>query len=160
MGGIETKSGLAFSCVDKLKLFLLADGIIVAVGLAFFLYLFLKRGKESGFRDDLWAEKKKRAVEDQVDKKILLEHRPDPTDPDPPSATPQEFRFPNFHGKAHEILGLPADAGRELVLKAYKHWIKRYHPDRVAHLGAKYVEQARRRAEQLNSARDELLKKS
>lgn len=146
--------------MNKLQLFLLADGAIILIGLIFFLILYLRRGgSENRFRDDLWAEKKKQAVEDQVDKKILLEHRPDPKDPEPkPAATGREFAVPNFRGKPHEILGIRAFPNRELVMRAYKHWIKRYHPDRVAHLGEKYVEQARRRAEQLNTARDELLK--
>lgn len=151
--------------MNKLKLFLVADGVIVAIGLVFFLVLFLRRGQNNAFRDDLWKEKKrqaeegkKRAFEDQVDKKILLDHKADPKDPEETPQAKAQFRVPNFHGKAHDILGVPAGSPRELVMKAYKHWIKRYHPDRVAHLGGKYVEQARRRAEQLNSARDELLK--
>ena len=147
--------------MDKLKLFLIADGAIILVGLAFFLVLFLRRSSgESQFRDDLWAEKKKRAAEDLVDKKILLEHRPDPAEKaEKPAPGPApEFQIPNFRGRPHEILGISPGAPRELVLRAYKHWIKRYHPDRVAHLGETYVAQARRRAEQLNTARDELLK--
>lgn len=144
--------------MNKLKLFLIADGAIVAIGLVFFLILFLRRGQKNAFRDDLWAEKKKRAFEDHVDKKILLDHKPDPKDPEEKPAERAQLRTPNFRGKPHEILGIPQGSPRELVMKAYKHWIKRYHPDRVAHLGGKYVEQARRRAEQLNSARDELLK--
>lgn len=144
--------------MNKLKLFLIADGVIVVIGLVFFLVLFLRRGQNNAFKDNLWAEKKRRAFEDQVDKKILLDHKPDPKDPEEAPQAKAQFRAPNFHGKAHEILGIPAGAPKELVMRAYKHWIKRYHPDRVAHLGGKYVEQARRRAEQLNSARDELLK--
>jgi DnaJ-domain-containing protein 1 len=144
--------------MNKLKLFLVADGVIVAIGLVFFLFLFLRRGQNNAFRDDLWTEKKKRAFEDHVDKKILLDHKPDPKDPEEKPEVKAQFRTPNFRGKPHEILGVPQGAPRELVMRAYKHWIKRYHPDRVAHLGGNYVDQARRRAEQLNSARDELLK--
>lgn len=149
-----------------MKLFLWADGAIVVAGLLFFLLLLIRRNSNpSNFRDDLWAEKKKREAEDLVDKKILLEHRPDPKDKleaekPLPQAKKEEFQVPNFRGKSHEILGIPFGSSKELVLRAYKHWIKRYHPDRVSHLGAKYVEQARRRAEQLNTARDELVKSS
>jgi DnaJ-domain-containing protein 1 len=151
--------------MNKVKFFLVSDGALILVAVVFFLFLFLRKNRESGFRDDLWAEKKKklaedrkRAFEDQVDKQILLDHKPDPRDPEEKPTAQREFRVPNFHGRAHEILGVPQGAPRDLVLRAYKHWIKRYHPDRVSHLGGKYVEQARRRAEQLNSARDELLK--
>lgn len=155
--------------MSKIELFLWIDGAVILGGVLFFL-LMMARKRESQFRDDLWVEKKKKeeiqrkqAVEDQVDKKILLEHRPDPHDPEEKTApidTQQkhEFRVPNFRGKPHEILGIPADASKETIQKAFKHWIKRYHPDRVAHLGGRYVDQARRRAEQLNTAREELLK--
>jgi DnaJ-domain-containing protein 1 len=169
--GNASLTTLALYPVEKLKLFLIADGVIVVAGLILFVVLYLRRTPASQFRDDLWAEKKKQvaeakrqAAEDKVDQKILLEHRPEAGDPDEktepmgPRVRPL-FRTPNFRGKAHEVLGVPREAERELVLKAYKHWIKRYHPDRVSHLGQKYVDQARRRAEQLNSARDELLAK-
>lgn len=154
--------------MSKIKIFLIADGVFIAAGLILFLVFYLRRGRESGFRDDLWKEKKrqeaetrKRAFEDQVDKKILLGHKPDPADPDertePQFRPKEEFRLPNFHGRAHDVLGIPETAPRDLVIRAYKHWIKRYHPDRVNHLGKQYVEQARRRAEQLNTARDQML---
>lgn len=134
----------------------------MGAGLLLFLFLYLRRNTGNAFRDDLWAEKKKRAFEAQVDKKIQLEFRPDPKDAEEkPKATPSkapEFFAPNFYGKPHEVLGLRKDPSKEQVLKAYKHWIKRYHPDRVAHLGEKFVTQAKVRAEQLNTARDELLK--
>jgi DnaJ-domain-containing protein 1 len=155
--------------MSKVQIFLIVDGVVIVGGLLFFLLMFLRK-KESNFRDDLWVEKKRQedvarkiAVEDQVDKKILLEHRSDPMDSEEKTAPIEvkqapEFRVPNFRGKAHEVLGVPIDANKELIQKAFKHWIKRYHPDRVSHLGSRYVEQARRRAEQLNSARDELLR--
>lgn len=151
--------------MNKLKFFLIADAVVVLVMIGFFLFLYNRKGRDSSFRDDLWAEKKKkaeeqrkRAVEDQVDKKILLDHKPDPKDPEEKPEVKAQFRVPNFHGKPHEVLGIAENAPKELALKAYKHWIKRYHPDRVAHLGGKYVDQARRRAEQLNTARDQFLK--
>ena len=148
--------------MNKLKAFLVADAFLIAGGLVFFLILFLRRNAgENRFREDIW-EKKKRAAEDQVDRKILLEHRPDPAEaeekPASPGTSKEEFAMPNFRGRPHEILGIPPHPHRDLVTRAYKHWIKRYHPDRVAHLGETYVAQARRRAEQLNTARDELLK--
>lgn len=73
--------------------------------------------------------------------------------------TQKIFRAPNFAGRPHEVLGIPQNATKEQVLAAYKHWIKRYHPDRVQHLGPGYVKQANQRAEQLNDARVILLKR-
>lgn len=152
--------------MSKLKLFLLADGVIVAIGLAFFLYLFLRKKNDNAFRDDLWEQKKQQAKETGMDRKIELEYRPDPKDEEEktekilkkPASPPPEFRVPNFYGKPHEVLGLPVNPSKDQVARAYKHWIKRYHPDRVTHLGQKFVDQARKRAEQLNTARDQLLK--
>lgn len=155
----------------KLEKFLVLEGLAVLIGLAFFAWQYLRPRGENRFRDDIWKHKPRGkssgedtrlAFEDQVDKKILLEHRPDPTEaPDESSKgadTRPPFRVPNFRGKPHEILGIPPDADAETIAKAHKHWIKRYHPDRVSHLGGAYVEQARRRAEQLNTARQEMLR--
>lgn len=165
--------------MEKVKFFLIADGIFLLIGAIFFLSLYLRRHKGmGGFRDDIWKKKEEvrkaqaQAFEDHVDKKILLEFKdetasagaaPSAPKPEPPinasqqKAEPARFRVPNFRGKPHEILGVDPGADKELILTAYKYWIKRYHPDRVHHLGAKYIEQARRRAEQLNMARDTLL---
>lgn len=159
-----------------MQLFFLLECAAVAIVLLFF-YLRLSKKESSNFRDDIWKNKPKdpaarAAFEDQVDKKILLEHRPDPLEEPEPTdkihtagkadktdkIERPPFRLPNFRGKAHEVLGISADADVELIGKAHKYWIKRYHPDRVTHLGAGYVEQARRRAEQLNTARQEMLK--
>lgn len=151
---------------EKLKLFLMVDAGIILVFLVFILHKLNRRGIETQFKDDLWAERKEAEktgrlpeFEAKVDNKILLEHKQDPKDPDeaPAPSTPA-FKVPNFRGPPHEILGIPAKHTADLVNKAFKHWIKRYHPDRVTHLGSGYVEQARRRAEQLNTARNALLK--
>ena len=160
--------------VQKLKIFLWADGLIILLAVIFFVVMYLRRGNKNQFRDDLWEKRKpldpkQRAAEDQIDQKILLEHRPEPGDAEPEAPKPQpesqpkpaprraEFQLPNFRGKPHEVLGVPANADADLIGRAYKHWIKRYHPDRVTHLGPNYVDQARRRAEQLNTARQALI---
>lgn len=148
-----------------MKQFLLLEGFLVAVGLFFFFRAFLGSKNQNHFRDDLWEnikdpakrEQAKIAHEDKVDKKILLDHKPDPAEPKEEKPASPEFKVPNFRGKPHEVLGVPANAPAEIISRAHKFWIKRYHPDRVTHLGATYVEQARRRAEQLNSARQLML---
>ena len=155
--------------MTKVQLFLVADGLIVVGGLALFAWMYFRKGGETHFKDDIWkqkaAEEKRQnqrlAYEDQVDKKILIDHKPDPKDPDELKAKsePIPFKAPNFRGKPHEILGIPSDANAETISKAHKFWIKRYHPDRVTHLGPNYIEQARKRAEQLNTARQAMLKK-
>jgi DnaJ-domain-containing protein 1 len=149
--------------MKRIQLFLMIDGAVV-LAFGIFILAMLNRKQDSHFRDDLWAERKKAEKEGKlpefeakVDQKILLEHRPDPKEREPEPQETAGFRVPNFRGKPHEILGIPAGADAALINKAYKHWIKRYHPDRVTHLGKGYVEQARRRAEQLNTARQAML---
>ena len=170
--------------MNRLRFFVISDGIFILVGGAF-LYWIWSRRNQSQFKDDLWeqvrakyeakeaaaapknAKRLSHAQEDKIDQKILLE---DKTERKPSSSSggrstaeaagnPQglQFRPPNFRGKAHEVLGISADSDGETVDKAYKFWIKKYHPDRVTHLGGQYIEQARRRSEQLNAARQHLL---
>jgi hypothetical protein len=157
--------------MNKIEVFFYLECAAVLIGLGFFAWRYLNNREQSNFRDDIWKNKPKgpardkarAAFEDQVDNKILLEHKPDPNDQEERTekverSTAPPYRVPNFRGKPHDILGIPATADAELVGKAHKYWIKRYHPDRVSHLGGTYVEQARRRAEQLNTARQELLR--
>lgn len=184
--------------MNKVKLFLYGDAIVILVGAIFFVYLFLRRGRVDHFRDDLWQDRKnltpeQKAAEDRRDQAFLANDpegydfdpygrtspaiprpeaplltgapkakpapkpAPKPAAAPPPPAAKPEFRVPNFRGQPHDILGIPANANADTVSRAHKFWIKRYHPDRVSHLGQTYVDQARRRAEQLNSARHFLL---
>lgn len=59
---------------------------------------------------------------------------------------------------AHEIMGVPADASEGQVVKAYRHLMKRYHPDRIAPIGSAYWKDAQKIAEAINRARDEMLR--
>ncbi|MCO5142828.1 MAG: J domain-containing protein [Oligoflexia bacterium] len=157
--------------MSRLKAFLIADGIIIVIGIIFFAFLLLRRQKnDQGFRDDLWVEQERKrsftgnskVVEDQIDQKILLEDnrvKPEQTQAQQAQQSKSEFRYPNFRGGPYEILGVPASADKELVTRAYKHWMKKYHPDRVSHLGSQHIEQAKVRAGQLNRAREEILKR-
>lgn len=36
---------------------------------------------------------------------------------------------PNFKGRAHEILAVDENASTRTILSAFRHWIKRFHPD-------------------------------
>ena len=181
--------------MNKLQGFLYADGIFVALGAVYFIYLLLRRGNVSQFRDDAWAAEWKEKdqarlrAEEQRDRAILraplaelLSEEEDEEKTEPrlqgPAAAPApgaarrgprpgpasrptgstEFRAPNFNGAPHEVLGVAAGADETLIGRAHKYWIKRYHPDRVNHLGPGYVEQARRRSEQLNAAREAMLR--
>ena len=62
---------------------------------------------------------------------ILVTNRPEKMRPTL-QIVPQ-FHAPKFKGKPHEILGIEEDASEEVIQNAFRHWIKRYHPD---HFGA------------------------
>lgn len=58
---------------------------------------------------------------------------------------------------AHEILGISREATPAQIAKAYRHLMKRYHPDRIAPLGSAHWKDAQKIAEAINRARDEML---
>jgi hypothetical protein len=166
--------------MDKVKLLFLGNGAFLLLSALFFLWLWNRKKKETFFRDDLWQREwdaknegagLNSAKAASVDQKILLDYKEEESSSPRPKEAKKastkgpgpslssEFRVPNFKGRPHEVLGVSLHATVDQVRRAHKHWIKRYHPDRVTHLGASYVEQARLRAEQLNAARDRLLPK-
>lgn len=166
------------------ELSLIVNGLIVFV-LILFAVRFLRQRKSSEFREDLWDDSRlspqereaiKRVVDqialgpppedDEVTEKLAREaiESDDVTAPGPkrpastqPKPATSPYRQPNFRGRPHEVLGIPADASAELIQAAYKYWIKRFHPDRVQHLGPGYAQEAHRRSEALNSAKNALL---
>lgn len=171
--------------MDKLKGFILFDGILVGGGLIFFLYLILNRKSPNQFKEDLWEEVKvsdhhsqgfsefvnqkgeRVRVDDRIDQRLLLEAPEETSRAEQTSSSPAKhadknvappFAFPNFRGKAHEILGIPLGASAETVVQAHRYWIKRYHPDRVTRISPEAVNQAKVRSEQLNRARADLLR--
>jgi hypothetical protein len=61
---------------------------------------------------------------------------------------------PNFRGRAHEVLGIGEDARTRTIVNAFRHWIKRFHPDHARDLPEAAANQ---RVQQLTDARDLLL---
>lgn len=148
--------------MKRLQLILYADGLLVFCGLLFLARLFRKNQMQSHFRDDLWATQKQinealsrpenLQVAQELDQLVL----PAPNGSPKHEAAP--YKTPKFNGLPHEVLGLHANPSLKDVQLAFRYWIKRYHPDYVNRLGAEHVRQAVRRAEQLNRARQTLLK--
>jgi hypothetical protein len=53
---------------------------------------------------------------------------------------------------AHEILGVPMDASWEEIQAAYKQQIKKYHPDKLSHLGKEFSDLASKRFLEIQNA--------
>ena len=61
---------------------------------------------------------------------------------------------PNFRGPAHEVLGVDENAATRTILRAFRHWIKRFHPDSAQTLP---TELANARVQRLTDAKELLL---
>jgi hypothetical protein len=78
-----------------------------------------------------------------------------------PSSPSQEktrpfFRLPKFTGSPHEVLGIQENAATRLIVQAFRHWIKRYHPD---HARPSAQAESTEKARQLNLAKESLLER-
>lgn len=81
--------------------------------------------------------------------------------PEAPRAKPMEpkkkapYRAPKFHGAPHEVLGLDPEANTNMIKKAFRYWIKEFHPDHAK--PGKETQRATDRARHLNQAKESLL---
>ncbi len=60
---------------------------------------------------------------------------------------------------AWEILGLQKDAGKKEIQNAYREAIKKYHPDKLSHLGEEFSSLANEKFLEIQTAYDQLMKK-
>jgi DnaJ-domain-containing protein 1 len=98
---------------------------------------------------------------------------PPPVRPEPQALPPPERRqappraerrkaargfssLPNFHGRAHEILGVTENAATRTIVHAFRHWIKQFHPDQAQQIP---VEVANAKVRQLTDAKQLLLER-
>ena len=59
----------------------------------------------------------------------------------------------------HEILGVRPDASREEIQAAYKQAIKKYHPDKVSHLGEDFSTLANKKFLEIQQAYETMMEK-
>ncbi len=58
----------------------------------------------------------------------------------------------------HEILGVKSDASKSEIKQAYKEAVKKYHPDKLSHLGEEFAHLANEKFLELQKAYDTLMK--
>ena len=56
------------------------------------------------------------------------------------------------------VLGLPPSATQMQVKKTYRDLIKKYHPDKLQHLGHSFRQEAEKKMQEINGAYDEIMK--
>lgn len=64
------------------------------------------------------------------------------------------FELPKFNGEPHEVLGIEENALTKKIQKAFRHWIKHYHPD---HQQAQVNQKATIQARKLHEAKQKML---
>ena len=137
---------------------------------------FLREGLGKPGKRRHWSEEEQAGGPEEIKVPPLGEgaRKPDTTyyPPPPPRAeaapTPQprpERRrgrrgilapLPNFHGRAHEVLGVEENAATRTIVHAFRHWIKRFHPDQARDLPAAL---ANAKVRQLTDAKELLLER-
>ena len=58
----------------------------------------------------------------------------------------------------YEVLGIDRNASRDEIKRAYRELAKKYHPDRVAHLGKEHQDGAEEKFRQVQQAYEQLQK--
>lgn len=76
------------------------------------------------------------------------------------NTTDQKMNFSYSKTKdPYEILGISPNASKNKIQTAYKAAIKKYHPDKLSHLGEEFSELANRKFLEIQKAYDTLMKK-
>jgi len=114
------------------ELFILLYGI-VTLGVIAWLVAFLLKQNKNHFNKTAATGTKVRRMED-----FSAQKKMDPDDP-------------------YDILGIPMNATRKEVLRAYKIKLKQYHPDVVSHRGEEWSEIAKQKTLKIQWAKEQVL---
>lgn len=107
----------------------------------------------SSYQEPLRLEAPKRAETQTGANKAAKAPKRDTKPAEPKKKAP--YRAPKFHGTPHEVLGLDPDANTNMIKKAFRHWIKEFHPDHAK--PGQEMQRATDRARHLNQAKESLL---
>ena len=116
----------------------------------------IKTEKFDTFKEPFRPEPQKpilKLVENKETPKIKVANASKPEIKKPELKKP-EFKKPNFKGQPFEVLGIKENASTILIHKAFRFWVKQYHPDHNVQTPA-----ANAQTFQLTEAKRALLKK-
>jgi hypothetical protein len=93
----------------------------------------------------------------QEEAKRASDHRPDSSREEARERVHSPKREPEDGFDPYRVLGIARDASQEEIRAAYYRQMASYHPDKVAHLGEDIQELAKRKAQAINRAYEELV---
>lgn len=82
--------------------------------------------------------------------------KPAPTVAAAAKPSPKKYSLPKFTGKPHEVLGVQENAVTNVIVGAFRHWMKEYHPD---HAKPEFVRQATEHARKIADAKQSMMDK-
>lgn len=133
-----------------MKTFLYAAQIGLGVGFLLLVHWF-RSGSKSGFavREADLKKNKKANISGPDLASARLERK-----------RPLALEGISLSGQPHEILGVSVGAKEEVIQRAYREQMKRYHPDKIGRPGSREWQDAQQIAHAINGAKEELLKRA
>jgi DnaJ-class molecular chaperone len=144
------------SSTDRSHAFLIYNVLFLLVLIGSYRQ-FSKGNRESQFRN---REAERNDLDKILNQGQKLENAKLPqskrnTPPPPPLQLPGI----NLNGEPHEVLGIRADASEEVIMKAYKDAIKRFHPDRIQGQAQDQIRFYQEASARINDAKNAMIKR-
>jgi DnaJ-domain-containing protein 1 len=76
---------------------------------------------------------------------------------EPQAPQPEKPKAPDFRGKPHEVLAVNQNAATQTIVRAFRRWVKEYHPDHAR--SAREARSANEHTRCLTDAKDKMLQK-